>query len=69
MNHDNSFALQEILLVMYCPPSEIYTFQHVFTSREDEPMCPLHYLVSMHTHLVVMYIHTLNISEDCIMEL
>ena len=43
MEDDDLFTLQEILVVMYHPPSEVLTFWQLFFSRENEPLQPLHH--------------------------
>ena len=49
---------------MYHSPSEVSTFWQLLSSRENQPIPPLHYETHMQAHLVVMYLHTLEISEE-----
>ena len=69
MGPDDLLALHQILEVMYHPTSKLSQFQQFFNSWDPTLLHPLAYEIRMCTHLLVLYIFTLNIPEACILEL
>ena len=54
---------------MYHPPSDLNLFLNWFTGREDEPLHTLPHLQHVCAHLLVLYVHSLHIPEEHVLEM
>ena len=52
---------------MYWPPSDLNLFCNHFTGWEDEPMHCLPHLTRIQCQLLTLYVHSLNIPEECVL--
>ena len=69
LSFEDQTTFHEILTIMYHPPSMLDLFCNQFTSREDKPMCHLSHLVRVYAQLLTLYVCSLKIPEDHVLEM
>ena len=69
LTHEDQATFHQILNAMYQPPSNLELFHNLCTGWEDEPMHWLTCYVRMYCQLLTLYVQSLNIPEEFVLQM